>query len=116
MLSGDLIYLLSPDLLNEYRDVLLRPKLTWLHQLQEPEIEQIMIELTANAIWREPLADREPPSPDPCDAHLWDLLASDPTAILITGDRLLLNTPRPHSSVISPATFLSTFYRPPRKA
>lgn len=109
MLTGSLIYLLSPDLLNEYHHVLLRPRLARLHGLRESEVEQIMIELTANAIWREPPADRNHRSPDPCDRHLWDLLASEPAAILITGDRLLMENPRPQSSVISPATWVTTF-------
>lgn len=109
MLSGSLIYLLSPDLLNEYRHVLLRPKLTRLHGLQAPEVEQILIELTANAIWRDPPADRSHRAPDPCDGHLWDLLASEPAAILITGDHLRIENPRPQSSVISPATWTLTF-------
>ena len=109
MLTGRLIYLLSADLLNEYRHVLLRPRLARLHRLNEPEVEQIMIELTANALWRDPPADRHHHPPDPFDHHLWDLLASDPAAILITGDQLLVENPRPQSSVISPATWVATF-------
>ena len=104
MLTGGLIYLLSTDLLNEYHHVLLRPKLARLHGLKEVDVEQILIELTANAIWRDPPADWNENAPDPFDCHLWDLLASEPTAILITGDQLLLENPRPQSSVISPAT------------
>lgn len=110
MLTGSLIYLLSTELLNEYRHVLLRPKLAQLHGLKEPEVEQILIELTANAIWRDPQVQTNQQSPDPCDAHLWDLLASDPTATLITGDQLLMEKPRPQSSVISPATWVSIFH------
>lgn len=115
MLVGGLIYLLSPDLLNEYHQVLLRPKLARLHGLQEAEIERIMIELTANAIWREPPADENHRPPDLRDRHLWDLLASEPTAILITGDRLLLENPRPQSSVISLATWVKNFRRFPAR-
>ncbi len=111
MFDGSLVYLLSPDILNEYRHVLLRPKLSRLHRLQASEIEQIIIELTANAIWREPPIDRKHRAPDLIDSHLWDLLSSDPTAILITGDRLLIEKPRPQSSVISPATWVKTFMR-----
>ena len=109
MTSGNLIYLLSPDLLNEYRHVLLRPKLVRLHGLQALEVDQIIIELTANAIWRDPPAATKHQPPDPCDSHLWDLLASEPSAILITGDRLLMENPRPQSSIISPATWVKTF-------
>lgn len=41
MLSGLIIYALSPTLLKEYRDVLIRPKLLKLHKLTESEIDQI---------------------------------------------------------------------------
>lgn len=109
MLTGSLLYLLSPDLLREYRDVLLRPKLSRLHGLTESEIEHFLTEITANAIWREPAPDTEHPTPDPNDAHLWSLLASEPTAVLITGDLLLIENPRPARSVISPATWAEHF-------
>jgi len=109
MLSGSLFYLLSAELLREYRDVLLRPKLSGLHGLNEQEIDQLLNEITANAIWREPLPDPNHISPDPQDAHLWSLLASEPTAVLLTGDRMLIENPRPQSSVISPATWAEHF-------
>ncbi|MEJ2387168.1 MAG: putative toxin-antitoxin system toxin component, PIN family [Chromatiaceae bacterium] len=41
MLSGSIIYLLSPALLDEYRAVLLRPKLNRLHGLTEREIDSL---------------------------------------------------------------------------
>lgn len=105
MFSGSLLYLLSPELLQEYRDVLLRPRLTRLHGLNELEIDQILTEIAANAIWREPKPHKGHPPPDPGDAHLWSLLSSEPTAVLITGDRLLIENPKPQSSIISPATW-----------
>jgi len=109
MLDGSLFYLLSAELLREYRNVLLRPRLARLHGLNELEIDQLLTEITANAIWREPLPDTDQPSPDPQDAHLWSLLASEPTAVLITGDRLLIENPRLQSSIISPATWAEHF-------
>ena len=109
MLCGDLFFLLSAELLSEYRDVLLRPRLSRLHGLNEKEIDQFLNEITANAIWREPLPDPNHISPDPRDAHLWSLLATEPTAVLITGDRVLIEYPRPHSSIISPATWAEQF-------
>ena len=89
MLSGSLFYLLSAELLREYRNVLLRPRLSRLHGLNELEIEQLLTEITANAIWREPPPDTNHKSP---------------------GDRLLIEKPRPQSSVISPATWAEHFY------
>ena len=113
MLNGRIIFLLSPELLHEYQSVLLRPKLSQLHGLNETEIEQILSEITANAIWREPPPDpAHSPPPDPQDAHLWALLASEATAILVTGDRRLVENPRPRSSVISPATWAKLFSEP----
>ena len=109
MLSGALLFLLSPELLREYRDVLLRPGLLRLHGLKEPEIDQILLEITANAVWRKPRPDMHHTSPDPGDAHLWSLLASEPDSVLITGDRLLLENPRPQNSVISPREWADNF-------
>lgn len=107
MLSGSLLYLLSPALLEEYRSVLLRPKLAKLHSLAEAEIDQLLVELTANAVWREPT--KASPAPDRGDDHLWSLLATHSGSILITGDRLLLENPPATSSVISPNTWVNSF-------
>jgi putative PIN family toxin of toxin-antitoxin system len=105
MLSGKLIYLLSPALLDEYRAVLSRPALAKLHALSEAGIDQLLVELTANAIWREPR--QASPAPDRGDAHLWALLSAYRGSTLITGDHLLRDDPPNHSSVISPRTWLS---------
>ena len=110
MLNGQLIYLLSPALLKEYREVLLRPKLVRLHGLSEDEIDQILTDITANGIWHEPPSIPGLKAPDPGDNHLWSLLASEPASILVTGDQLLIQNPKPKSSVISPATFIKGFY------
>ena len=109
MLSGTLVFLLSNELLREYREVLGRPKLFRRHGLTESEIDLFLTEITANAVWREPVADTHHESPDPNDVHLWALLSSQPNAILITGDRLLIEQPKPYSSVISPATWKKLF-------
>jgi len=109
MLSGAIVYLLSPSLLDEYRAVLLRPKLTKLHGLTEKEIDVILTELVANAIWREP--ERTGNAPDPGDTHLWALLESHSGSILITGDRLLIDYPPERASVVSPRTYVERFTR-----
>ncbi len=107
VLSGGLVYLLSPALLAEHRAVLLRPKPAGLHGLTEAEVDQVLVELTANAVWREPAAGN--PAPDRSDDHLWALRDAYPGSMLVTGDRLLLDEPPTGSSVISPRTWLENF-------
>jgi putative PIN family toxin of toxin-antitoxin system len=107
MLSGTLVFLLSPTLLDEYRSVLSRPKLATLHGLTEAQIDQLLVELTANAIWREPKPS--PFAPDRGDDHLWALLSAYPGSILVTGDSVLLENPPKRSSAISPRTWLNDF-------
>ena len=107
MLSGQLVFVLSPVLLAEYRAVLLRPKITERHGLAEPDLDQILIELVANAKWSEPDQDDAHVAPDNGDAHLWALLKIHPEASLITGDRLLIQNPRPGSTIISPSDYVN---------
>lgn len=109
MLTGRLFFLLSADLLREYREVLLRPTIACRHGLDATEIDQILTEITANAIWRDPPDDGDPGCPDPRDTHLWALLAAAPDTVLVTGDRRLLESPRPLSSVIPPAVWAAQF-------
>ncbi|MFB6261679.1 MAG: putative toxin-antitoxin system toxin component, PIN family [Thiohalorhabdaceae bacterium] len=105
VLAGRFPFLLSPQLVAEYREVLLRPKLRSLHRLTEEEVETILVEVAANGIWHEPIR-AAPSAPDPGDDHLWDLLRSSQGAILVTGDRLLLEKPPEFASVLSPQSFL----------
>ena len=106
MLDGRIMYLLSPALLQEYRNVLLRPKLRKLHGLSKDEVDQILSEITANAVWREPAESHG--APDPGDDHLWSLLQST-DAILVTGDQLLLDNPPRVASTILPKTCVTEF-------
>ncbi len=105
MLDGSIIYLLSPDLLFEYRTVLNRPRLKKLHTLLVSEIDTLLTELTANAVWREPPIKVD--APDPGDNHLWSLLAYQPEATLITGDKLLLPNPPAFAEVLTAAEVLA---------
>ena len=104
MLDGTLLALLSPALLAEYQAVLMRPKLAALHGLPANEVDRLLTEVTLNALWREPLEKRA--APDPGDNHLWALLDHEPNAVLITGDRRLLNDPHDRAIVMLPADFL----------
>ena len=106
MLDGKFPFLLSTALLAEYRQVLLREKIQAHHGLDADEIDRILIELTANAIVREPdLAQQL--APEPGDQHLWDLLATEPGATLVTGDRRLLDNPPPEATALPPAGFVT---------
>ena len=110
MLSGTLVYLLSPSLLAEYRSVLLRPRLARRHGLTEAEVDAVLAELAANAMWREP--GTGPRAPDPGDDHVWALLHAHVASTLITGDRALLEAPLAGSSVIAPRSW-AELHMPP---
>lgn len=105
MLAAEIHYLLSVELLGEYRRVLLRPAIRRRHGLAEEEIDRLLEELAGNAAVREPI---EPPAvaTDPNDAHLWALLAAEPAAVLVTGDRQLLDAPPEGLSAVSPRAFV----------
>jgi putative PIN family toxin of toxin-antitoxin system len=102
MLSGQFPYLLSADLLAEYREVLLRPRMMVLHGLREAEIDQILTEIVANAVFRDPRPTDPAEVPDPGDAHLWALLACEDRAALVTGDKLLLDNPPEGGTLLGP--------------
>lgn len=103
MLDGRLIYLMSDELLSEYSGVLRRPGLVRLHGLTGEELDRLLADLVANAMWRAPATAGD--VPDTEDQHLWVLLASYPQGCLVTGDRLLLDNPPGGASVISPRSF-----------
>ena len=107
MLDGAVLYLMSDDLLTEYSSVLRRPSLVRRHELTDGEIDRLLSDLVANALWCEPAARVDAPDTD--DSHLWALLASSPQARLVTGDRLLLDHPPNRASVISPRRFVDAF-------
>ncbi len=107
MLDGGFIYLMSDELLSEYSHVLRRPGLVRLHGLTAEELDRLLADLVANAMWRASAAAGD--APDTGDQHLWALLASHPQACLVTGDRILLENPPGSVSVISPRSFADRF-------
>lgn len=107
MLNGRLLYLMSADLLTEYASVLRRPRIARIHGLTDEQLDRLLTELVANAMWRE--APISGTAPDRGDDHLWALLAGHPEALLVTGDQLLLNHPPAGCTVISPRTFVDSF-------
>jgi uncharacterized protein len=62
--------------------------------------------IAANAVIREPASGTTSDAPDPGDQHLWDLIASMPEAVLVTGDRALLEHPPDSASVVAPRPVL----------
>ncbi|WP_019584564.1 putative toxin-antitoxin system toxin component, PIN family [Thioalkalivibrio sp. ALE16] len=108
MLAGHFPFLTSPDLISEYRRVLLRPSLVRLHGLSDSHIDDLVTELVANAIWREP-SPSSISAPDAGDSHLWDLLACHPRSILVTGDKLLVQQPFAPGRVVTPEAGLQLF-------
>ncbi len=105
MLAGRISFLLSVDLLAEYRSVLLRLEIATRHGLSPQEVDVVLERLAVNAVVREPVSAPEAP-PDPGDALLWELLAAAAGAILVTGDQSLLDAPPRFASALSPAALV----------
>ncbi len=108
MLAARLPFLLSLELLAEYRAVLLREPIQRRHRLREQEVEVILTEIAANAIFREPEETEQAGAPeaDPGDRHLIRLLAVHAASSLVTGDRKLQRALREFYAVYSPAEFV----------
>jgi len=107
MISGRFSFVLSVALLAEYRDVLLRDRIRAAHGLGNDEIDAILTTIASNAIIRDPPI-KAGSAPDSGDQHLWDLLASTPDAILVTGDRALMGKASDSIRVVSPREFVDS--------
>lgn len=105
MLRGSFSFLLSLDLLAEYRKVLLRPKIKKRHGLSDEEIDPILTQMTTNGMMREPQGVPTI-SPDPGDQHVWDLVGIHPNTVLVTGDQALRKMAGKHSTVFLPQEFV----------
>ena len=87
MLRGEVWFLVSEELLAEYRTVLLRPKIARLHGLTAEEVDEILLRLATNGAVREPAAVARGPRGD---GHLFALLEADPEALIVSGDAAVL--------------------------
>jgi putative PIN family toxin of toxin-antitoxin system len=105
MLNARFRFLLSVELLAEYRRVLLRPAIRALHALGPSEVDAILEEIAEAGIFREPAVTPAEDLPDPTDRHLWQLLATWPGAVLVTGDRALLGKPPAFAGALAPSGF-----------
>lgn len=109
MLEARFRFLLSIELLAEYRDVLVRPRIRRRHGLAEKEIDLILTEIAAAGAVLED--DRLGARPQGNDGHLWQILAASPAAVLITGDRRLLEKPAAPGRVVSARAFADVLDR-----
>jgi len=120
MLTGAFPFLLSEELLAEYREVLLRPTIARRHGLTEAEVDKVLEGVVLNAAFRESVA--EPPQTErasadeddvddhrqvtpPGNEHIVALLSAVPEAVLVTGDRRLAQAVAPWCTVATPAEF-----------
>ena len=110
MLAGRFVFLLSIELLAEYREVLLRPKVRRMHRLVEDDIDAVLRLLAQHAAIRKPVATPEQ-APDRGDQHLWLLLAAAPGALLVLGDHTLVAKPPVGVTVVAPADFVKHWNR-----
>ena len=90
--------------LDEYRRVLLRPKIRALHKVSENQVDVLLTEIVINAIVHEP--PDAPDAPGRGDNRLWRLLHLQLCVVLITGDRRLIENPPQSASVRSPRAFI----------
>ena len=107
MIGGRFRFLLSIDLLTEYRDVLVRPRIRARHGLPNASVDVMLTEIAANGAMLEvsQLGDRKARR---ADEHLWRLLATAPAATLITGDLRLIARPVRGARVISAREFVDS--------
>lgn len=105
MLNATFAFAVSGPLLAEYREVLGRPKLKKLHELEDDGIESVVAAVARHATVVTPIASS--PAPDPGDQMLWDLLAFRADFVLVTIDKRLLRDPGMRGRVITPQAFLA---------
>ena len=104
MLAGRFRFLLSVELLAEYRDVLLRPKIRRRHRLAQREVDVLLTEIAVNGVTLdvESPADRRDGEEDD---HLRRMLSAEPSALLVTGDLKLMNRLGKSVKVLTPREF-----------
>ncbi len=103
MLESRFSFLLSVELLSEYRNILTRPAIRRKHGLTDEQVDLFLEEIAFLGIVRELVPSHS--APDPGDDHLWQLLNAQPGSVLVTGDHELQNNPPDFASVLSPVSF-----------
>ena len=113
MVSGRVPFVISAELLAEYRTVLLRPVVAERHVWSAVDVDGLLAELTMAAYLRQPPDDDvdphdPPPEAPPGDAHLVRLLAHEPHAALVSGDQTLLHALRGRREMLAPAELVAS--------
>jgi len=106
MLKGELRFVVSTALLDEYRDVLDRPPLRKLHGLGDEALHALLARIEESAEIVDPAATSAA-APDPGDQMLWDLLAGHADAVLVTSDKLLLRDRWMRGRIVTPDAWLA---------
>jgi len=104
MIRGGFRYLFSIELLAEYRAVLLRTRIRSRHRLSEAEVDILLGDIATNGV----VLEADPPITRKDvrqDMHLWRLLAREPSAVLVTGDKRLFSHPAGKGRVLMPREF-----------
>ncbi|HSS45545.1 MAG TPA: putative toxin-antitoxin system toxin component, PIN family [Thermoanaerobaculia bacterium] len=107
MLAARFRFLLSVELLAEYREVLLRPKIRQRHRLSEADVDLLLTDIVTNGT----VLDLQPPRAarrQGGDDHLWQILSAEPSACLVTGDQKLFKQPARDARVVSPRSFVES--------
>ena len=107
-LSGVFVPVVSEALVTEYLRVLRRPRFADRLARAGRAPEVLVASLRDVSMRIRPAASSDS-APDPGDQHLWDLLLAVPDAILVTGDRLLLENPPEGREVLSPRVFVERY-------
>ena len=98
---GVVISVASAELVAEWRAVAVRPRvLRYIRKSPDETLGAIAALETLSTILAPGRASILPP--DLKDTHLWDLLHSDSTSVLVTGDGPLLTAPFGPGRVITP--------------
>jgi putative PIN family toxin of toxin-antitoxin system len=104
MLTARFHFLISVELLAEYREVLLRPRIRSRHRLSEAEVDVLLADIAAAAVVFDigaPAFGRERRGND----HLRRILAADSSAVLGTGDLKLITLLGPRARVLTARAF-----------
>lgn len=107
VLGREVNVLLSDELLQEYRRVLVRPRAGARHGLAPAQIDALLDGF--GSIGRILATEVGPPCPDADDQHLWDLLATAPEAGLVTGDKALLRSMDFPGRIVSPREIVERY-------